>query len=155
MREDEMSHDRGWPSPDAFADFLHDLRLVRRRRKEELRATVSPRQLLSPAEREEVYRKTSGRCHICGGAIDGKWQADHVFSHSAGGAHAADNYLPAHALCNNYRWDYSAEEFQIILKLGVWLRTEIEHKSALGLSVAARFLAHEKSRVARTRHRSK
>lgn len=120
-------------TPEAFAEFLHVLRLTRRRRKAELCGTIPPRQPLSPAERKEVFRKTGGRCHICGGAIDGKWHADHVFSHSAGGPHASDNYLPAHALCNNYRWDYSADEFQTILKLGVWVRTEIEHQSTLGL----------------------
>lgn len=136
-------------TPEAFAEFLHELRLTRRRRKAELRGTIAPRQSLSPAEREEVFRKTAGRCHICGGTIDGQWHADHVFSHSAGGAHAADNYLPAHTLCNNYRWDYSADEFQAILKLGVWVRTEIEHKSTLGLKVADRYLAHERSRNGR------
>jgi 5-methylcytosine-specific restriction endonuclease McrA len=144
-----MPDSRIAPSPEAFADFLHGLRLERRQRKAELRAAVAPRQLLSPSEREGVFRKTNGRCHICGGSIDGKWQADHVFSHSAGGAHAADNYLPAHALCNNYRWDYSADEFQSILKLGVWLRSEIEHKSTLGLKIAERYLAHERRRAAR------
>ena len=137
------------PTPEALAAFLQELRLSRRHRKAALRATVEPRQSLSAVERNEVFAKTAGRCHICGGAIDGEWQADHVFSHSAGGAHAADNYLPAHALCNNYRWDYSAEEFQAILKLGVWVRTQIEHKSVLGLKVADRFLAYERSRVRR------
>lgn len=137
------------PTPEAFAEFLHELRLTHRRRQAELRGTIAPRQSLSPAERKEVFRKTAGRCHICGGAIDGRWHADHVFSHSAGGIHAADNYLPAHALCNNYRWDYTAEEFQAILKLGVWVRTEIEHKSTLGLKVANRYLSHERSRNGR------
>ena len=66
------------------------------------------------------------------------------FSHSAGGC-SADNQLPAHALSNNYRWDYSADEFQAILKLGVWMRTEIEHKSTLGLKATDRHLAHERS----------
>lgn len=33
---------------------------------------------------------------------------------------SADNFLPAHSTCNNYRWDYLAEEFELILKLGVW-----------------------------------
>lgn len=144
-----MSHEANPSTAEVFAEFLSSLRFARRRRKGELRATVAPRQLLSGPEREEVFRKTAGRCHICGGSIEGKWQADHVFSHSAGGGHAADNYLPAHALCNNYRWDYSAEEFQNILKLGVWIRTEIEHKTSLGLKVAERYLAHEKSRAAR------
>jgi 5-methylcytosine-specific restriction endonuclease McrA len=73
-------------TPEAFAESLHELRLTRRRRKAELRGTIAPRQSLSPAERKAVFRKTAGRCHICGGAIDGKkWHADHVFSHSAGG----------------------------------------------------------------------
>jgi HNH endonuclease len=137
------------PTPQALAAYLEDLRLSRRHRKAQLRATVEPRRALSAIERAEVFEKTAGRCHICGGAIEGRWQADHVCSHSAGGAHAADNYLPAHALCNNYRWDYSAEEFQMILKLGVWVRTQIEHESMLGLKMADRFLAHERSRVRR------
>jgi hypothetical protein len=53
-----------------------------------------------------------------------------------GGAHSVDNFLPAHALCNNYRWDYSAEEFQYILKLGVWIRTQIEQETQLGRHAA-------------------
>jgi 5-methylcytosine-specific restriction endonuclease McrA len=144
-----MSSERIAPNAHAFAEVLRELRLARRRRKVALRATVSPRRSLSTTERREVIRKTGGRCHICGGTIEGDWQADHVFSHSAGGAHAADNYLPAHPLCNNYRWDYSADEFQAILKLGVWMRNEIEHKSPLGLKVAERYLAKENSRINR------
>jgi hypothetical protein len=33
--------------------------------------------------------------------------------------------LPAHSTCNNYRWDYLPEEFQYILKLGVWASTQM------------------------------
>jgi hypothetical protein len=69
-----------------------------------------------------------------------------VLSHSAGGVHAADNYLPAHALCNNYRWDYSEKEFQLILKLGVWLANEIRHDSEIGRTAAARFARKEEGR---------
>src|SRR5215471_5118043 len=87
-----------------------------------------------------------GRAHIL--VAEHPWQADHVFPHSGGGSHAADNYLPAHALCNNYRWEYTSEEFQHILKLGVWLRTQIERKT-LGLRRANSFLAHEAVRIAR------
>jgi hypothetical protein len=97
---------------------------------------------------------TGKRCHICGGKIVGdKWQADHVLAHSGGGLHALDNYLPAHALCNNYRWDYSAEEFQHILKLGVWIRTQIERGTPVGKMAARQFLSHEKSRLKRRKLR--
>ena len=104
----------------------------------------------SASERAHVLEKTAGRCHICGGLISGStWHADHVLAHSTGGAHRADNYLPAHALCNNYRWDYSAEEFQHILKIGVWTRTQIERRTRFGRDAAAAFLAYDRTRQAR------
>ena len=109
------------------------------------------RAALSPAEREQVLRATGRRCHVCGGAIRGAWQADHVFPHSSGGRHSVDNDLPAHALCNNYRWDYSAAEYQLILKLGVWIRKQIENATGLGRAAAAAFAAHEARRQDRRR----
>ena len=78
-------------------------------------------------------------------------QADHVFPHGSGGRHSVDNYLPAHALCNNYRWDYSAAEYQLILKLGVWIRKQIEDETRLGRDAAAAFAAHEERRQDRRR----
>jgi 5-methylcytosine-specific restriction endonuclease McrA len=109
----------------------------------------NPRQRLTAAERATVLQKTGGKCHICGGKIEGRWHADHVLAHSAGGGHAADNYLPAHATCNNYRWDYVAEEFEVILKLGVWARTQIERGTNVGREIEAQFSRHEKSRMGR------
>jgi 5-methylcytosine-specific restriction endonuclease McrA len=134
----------------SFATHLRQLRLDRRQRKEANHSSRLLRQSLSASERAHILAKTAGRCHICGGLIsESAWQADHVLAHSAGGAHSADNYLPAHALCNHYRWDYSAEEFQHILKLGVWMRTQIERRTACGRAAAAAFLAHERTRQAR------
>jgi hypothetical protein len=72
-----------------------------------------------------------------------------VLAHSGGGQHSEDNYLPAHALCNNYRWHYTAEEFQQILKLGVWARTQIQRLTRVGRYVAEEFLKYEKRRAAR------
>jgi hypothetical protein len=146
-----MKSDTVPKSPEEFADLLHVLHLARRERNVTGRATNAIRQIPSAAERNEIFAKTAGRCHVCGGAIDGPWQADHVLAHSSGGHHRADNYLPAHALCNNYRWNYSAEEFQHILKLGVWIRTQIERRNTTGRTVAASYLAYEHNRVKRRR----
>jgi hypothetical protein len=87
----------------------------------------------------------------CAGlSVEGKaWQADHVMAYSASGVHDGDNYLPAHSLCNNYRWDYLPEEFQYILKLGVWTRSQIERGTLLGNAVASSFAGHEARRVKR------
>jgi len=86
---------------------------------------------------------------VCGGPIDGYWEADHVLAHSGGGDNSVDNYLPAHRTCNNYRWDYLPEEFQEILRLGVWLRTQIEKQTVIGQSAGEAFIRYEKSRIAR------
>ena len=78
---------------------------------------------------------TGKRCHICGGKITKRWQADHVLAFSSREQNSAENYpLPAHALCNNgYRLGLLlAEEFQWILKIGVWARTLIKKSSRKG-----------------------
>jgi len=96
-----------------------------------------------------VLSKTGGRCHVCGGKLDRGWQADHVKSHTRGGTHAEDNYLPAHALCNNYRWHYLPEEFQYIMKIGVWARTQMERGTPIGNEMIERFVAYERRRAGR------
>ncbi len=138
-----------------LAAKLRKLKLARRKRQLRLRAEDRRRNTLSPGQRAQVLAKTARRCHVCGGKINGSWQADHVLAHSSGGAHSADNYLPAHALCNNYRWDYGAKEFQLILKLGVWVANEIRHGSAVGLAVGDAFVKKEVQREGRTTNRSK
>jgi len=50
-------------------------------------------------------------------------------------------------VCNNYRWHYDAEEFQWILKLGVWLRTQIERGTTIGQEVGQKFCEHEQRRA--------
>jgi len=72
-----------------------------------------------------------------------------VLAHSNRGTHAMENYLPAHRLCNNYRWDYSAEEFQWILKLGVWVRTQVERETEIGTDLRDVFHQYELARQKR------
>src|ERR1700733_6144406 len=128
------------PPPDLRV-HLTELRAQRRLGK--CNSIRQPRTTLTAAERQRILAKTSGRCHICGGKIHGgTWQADDVIAHSAGGRHAVDNYLPAYSTCNNCRWDYLPKEFQYILKLGVWARTQIERGTIVGNDVARAFAGH-------------
>ena len=141
--------------PASIADLrarLIRLREARRRRHETGRSQRGRRRTLSASERQTVLQKTDGRCHICGGAVVVKWQADHVLAHAGGGAHSAENYLAAHALCNNYRWDYDAEEFQWVLKIGVWARLQMEKGGQLGDPMLEAFA---KSQIAARRRRSR
>lgn len=84
---------------------------------------------------------------------------DHIVSHSSGGDRV-DNLLPAHAECNSTRWHFSAEEWRIIMKLGVFARDKIEKlvdreqchsngksKGGLGHEIAKAFIAKEEARI--------
>jgi hypothetical protein len=128
----------------ALLEALHDHREAM---KADLKRTEARRRRVpSRDDRALVHAKTAGRCYICGGEVDSEWQADHVLAHGRGGAASCENYLPAHKLCNGYRWDYLPAEFQYILKLGVWTRTQIEKRTALGLQLASAFIRYEQAR---------
>lgn len=128
-------------------DRIRRLHALREKEKSQHRRPRLRR--LTAAQRTEILAKTGARCHICGGKIRGRWHVDHVKAHSGGGEHSVSNYLPAHSTCNNYRWDYLAEEFELILKLGVWARTQIHDGSPVGRDIQERFAKHEERRARR------
>lgn len=112
-----------------------------------LRKIRVPRRALPQRVRQAVLAKTGGRCHVCEVGTD--WAADHVLAHVGGGMHAVDNYLPAHKTCNTYRWHFLPEEFEFILKLGVWSRTQVERRTRIGRQTGDAFVKHEGDRQAR------
>jgi hypothetical protein len=132
-----------------YANRLSRLREKRRVVTKAFRKTRLSRSQLTPKQRENILHKTGAHCHICGGKIKGKWQADHVYAYSRGGQHTEDNYLPAHNTCNNYRWHYTPEEFQEIMRLGIWLKTQIIRRTHLGMAAAEQFVSYEKNRIKR------
>jgi hypothetical protein len=134
-----------------FAKHLRRLHGLRRRGMLKRRKERPRRIVLSSRARNDILSKTGSRCHLCGGRIDSDetWSADHVLAHAHGGANSANNYLPAHALCNSYRWHFGSEEFQWILKLGVWLRSRIAEDDREALDLADRFVRYERARQKR------
>jgi hypothetical protein len=144
--------------PDTLDDLLLRLRQLhgtRAAQHEKSRAENRRRKNPRGRAREQVLKTTGSQCHICGALIDDtqQWQADHVLAHSGGGPDSPENFLPAHRLCNNYRWDYGSEEFQWILKMGVWARTLIKNSSpgkGLGRSMAESFFKYDHKRQERT-----
>jgi 5-methylcytosine-specific restriction endonuclease McrA len=105
---------------------------------------------LSISERHQIWIKTNGKCHICGSLTDkDNFEADHVVSHSSGGTNQVENFLASCETCNNYRWHYSSDEIQWILKLGVWAKTKINHGDKLGNLIAKNFINKEIEREAR------
>lgn len=136
-----------------FIKHIRHLHKKRRRSVVKIRITRPIRTSPNHANRQIILEKTKSRCHICGGLIaaEDSWQADHVFPYAHGGEDSVDNYLPAHTNCNNYRRSFSSEEFQWIMKLGVWFRTQIELEDNKALELAEKFIKHEVRRHSRRR----
>lgn len=87
---------------------------------------------LTPSLRKEVWAKTRGTCHVCGGRAGRRWQADHVVPHQLGGKRSADNYLPICRECNGLRWSHRPKVIRLIIRMGVYAKREIRHATPLG-----------------------
>jgi 5-methylcytosine-specific restriction endonuclease McrA len=120
--------------------------IISLRQNRRLNKLPSIRKQLSRKQREIIVAKTNQRCHVCGIELTiSNFHADHVKSHITGGMHEENNYLPSCSTCNNLRWHYSAEEIQVIMKLGRWLKTKLLDESEESLFMANAFMKHEMS----------
>jgi 5-methylcytosine-specific restriction endonuclease McrA len=53
-------------------------------------------------DREYVYRRDGGKCHICGDLVAADaFTLDHLIALDRGGPHAHDNVCVAHGDCNS------------------------------------------------------
>jgi 5-methylcytosine-specific restriction endonuclease McrA len=115
--------------------------------------TSSPRASLTASDRAAVLKATNGTCHVCGGRVGRRWQADHVVPHKLGGESKLDNYLPICKECNRLRWSYTPEVIRLIMRLGTYAKNEIRHETELGEQlislVLKRLRSNRKRRVAK------
>ena len=134
--------------PDTFAIELE--RLAKLREGGKAPVGSNKRESLRRDVRMQIHAKTEGRCHFCGCDVSvDSFEADHVKNHTSGGSSKAENFLPSCSTCNNYRWHYSHEELQWILKIGVWVRHNIVKRTKLGNRISMAFIAKEVAREGR------
>jgi hypothetical protein len=136
-------------SSEKLIERLITLKAERGARKNKLARKYS----LSKKDKTAILEKTNYKCHICGGEVAlNTFEADHIQAHSSLVNNKLDNFLPSCRLCNNYRWHCDAEEIKWVLKLGVWLRGEMMHKTSIGLLASEKFIKHEIRREGRKKH---
>ncbi len=132
--------------PLALASHFAEIKAIRVSKKQK----VKRKYILSKKDKILILEKTNYKCHVCGGSVSlDAFEADHVEVHSSSANNKIDNFLPACRTCNNYRWFYEPDEIKWILKLGVWLKTQITNGSITGKLVAEKFIQHEIKRVDR------
>lgn len=129
-------------SPEVLVRELNNLINVREGNK-----TKKKRTGLSKQTRQLILDKTDSKCHICGKEVSlDKFEADHVKNFTSGGEDNEANFLASCRTCNNYRWHYSPQEVQWILKIGVWAKTQMAKETSIGRVMAEQFVKSEVSR---------
>lgn len=51
-------------------------------------------------DRQVVWERDGGICHLCGKPVEGRWHMDHVVPLALGGAHSYENVAVSHPYCN-------------------------------------------------------
>lgn len=89
------------------------------------RHSSKPRRPLTTKQKEEVLKKTGGRCHLCGSRLNDDWHVDHLKPHSHGGKCFVKNCLPICVECNGLKWSYKPEVIRLMLHFGRVAKKEI------------------------------
>lgn len=64
-----------------------------------------------------IFEKYNGRCAYCGREIKAiQFHVDHIQPKCFGGTDELDNLNPSCSSCNNYKLNYTIEEFRAALK---------------------------------------
>jgi 5-methylcytosine-specific restriction endonuclease McrA len=67
--------------------------------------------------RATIYEKYDGRCAYCGWKIlIHEMQIDHLYPKNRGGTDSIENLNPACRVCNNWKWNFTIEEFRYEIK---------------------------------------
>lgn len=102
-----------------------ELRRLSKFCKEEKKKTKP--HLFKKYEKEEIYNKTNGICHICGIKL-----SLNKFSITESITNDNESFLPACKTCKRIHDNYLPEEIKWVLKIGLWAKTQIEYETEIG-----------------------
>ncbi len=105
---------------------------------------ANKRKSISKALREQIWKMTNGRCHICSKRLRknakageyGRWHIGHIIAHKRGGQAVLGNILLTCRDCNLTLKHSGCKRIKKLLRLGVWTEYEIKKKTDLGKKLA-------------------
>lgn len=119
------------------------------------------RKTITVSIKQEVWRKTEGRCHICGRVLvfdagrgkKGGWHVDHIVPMARGGKDGRKNFLPICRICNRLKWHFKGRKIRKLFQFGIIAWRESECRTHLGGEIKK--LYQQRLKQNKTRRRGK
>ncbi len=103
----------------------------------------------SKHQKKEIFEQTSGICHICGVHLT----IDKFSITTSIGANSEIKKMSACLTCKKNYDKYLPDEIRWAMKIGFWLKTQIEFETDLGNEVALRIIEEEKYRESKRKNK--
>lgn len=122
-----------------------------RRLKEERLASNSKKKIsrTSKQQKEEILDSTNSVCHMCGIHLT----IDDFSITSSIGVDFVEKKMPACLSCKKIYDRYLPDEIRWAMKIGLWVRTQIDFETDLGNEIALRIIEEEKYRESRRKNK--
>lgn len=137
-----MEEENDLPYIDKKDFFSAELRRLNNKRSEKKEKNSTSKNI-KKSEKELVFKKTNGSCHVCGCKLE---QEKFSITSSLGKENSIENSLPACQSCKRIFDNYLPSEIKWILKIGLWAKTQIEYETEIGKDIAIEIIEQEKDR---------
>lgn len=103
----------------------------------------------SKLEKKEIFDQTNGICHICGIHL----KIDKFSITTSISTNSEIKKMPACLTCKKNYDKYLPDEIRWAMKIGLWIKTQIEFETDLGNEVALRIVEEEKYRESKRKNK--
>ena len=109
--------------------------------KMENKPATCKRKKFTVEERKKIYRKTKGRCYLCGDFVDfNSFEVEHRIPISKGGTNNIKNLYCSCHICNTIKSDIYQEDFNKRINQIFMYQMEKKHKKQLSWKILHRVL---------------
>jgi 5-methylcytosine-specific restriction endonuclease McrA len=122
---------------------LKSERLKTKEKKQSFSTSISKRL------KTEIFELTNGVCHICGVHLT----IDNFSITTAPNAESEIQKMPACLSCKKIYDKYLPDEIRWAMKIGLWIKTQIEFETELGKEIALRVIEEEKYRESKRKNK--
>lgn len=127
--------------------FSAELRRLKGERVKSKKKKISSK--TSKQEKENIFELTNGICHVCGTLLT----IDNCSITSSTDHNSQEIKMPACTSCKRIYDKYLPDEIRWAMRIGFWVRTQIDYETDLGNEIALRIIEEEKYKESKRKNK--